>query len=195
VKTSTFLTGLAIAVVIMVAGIVGLLNLHGTSRPEGVAENWLTAVGDTTRKGVEADARKRAAKIGPIAAASAAGLLKYDADRKSAFSDLEVGKSYESRFAGAVDVPFRVHARNGDEDDVEISGTILIRRVKDEWHVVSAAAVVDPAHKLPSEGGPPPSSAPASLWLGGLVGAAIIGVITTSLVRLAGRPTAAAATA
>jgi hypothetical protein len=34
-----------------------------------------------------------------------------------------------------------------------------------------------------------------TLWLGALVGAAIIGVITTALVQSAGQPTTAAATA
>ena len=196
-KTSTFVRGLVVCLALMIAGGVGLAALsHGRSRPEGVAENWLTAVGDTTRKGVEKDARKRAEKIGQVMQAARTGLLKYDADEKSAFSDLEVGKAYPGQVDDVVHVPFRVHARNGDKDDVEITGILVMQHAHDEWRVANVATGIgDDAHKLPSDGGPPPSSAPASLWLGGLVGAAIIGVITTTLVRLAGRPTAVPATA
>jgi hypothetical protein len=185
VKTSTFVKGLIVCVAAMIAmgGVLGLLN-HGRSRPEGVAENWLTAVGDTTRKGVEADARERAEKIGPIALAVNAGLLRFDARKKSAFEDLEVGKAYATRAPGVVRLPFRVHARNGGKSS-EISGVIVMRRVEDAWDVYNVHSVPDPGHKLPSEGGPPPSSAPASLWLAGLVGAAVIGLITTALVRAA----------
>ena len=196
-KTSTFVKGLIVAVVIMVLGIVGVFNLHGTSRPEGVAENWLTAVGDTTRKGVEADARKRAEKIGDVALAKE--LLPSDPaaiKRKTAFSDLEVGKATR---AGVKDVPgaqvaFRVHALRPNDKKVEITGTLSMLR-RDKWTVVGVNVGATNAPKLPSEGGPPPSSAPASLWLAGLIGAAIIGVITSALVRLAGRPTAVPATA
>ena len=60
-----FFKGIVACLALMIAfsGAVFLLN-HGNSRPEGVAENWLEAIGDTTRKGVEADATKRADEIG-----------------------------------------------------------------------------------------------------------------------------------
>ena len=76
-----------------------MFNLHGTSRPEGVAENWLTAVGDTTRKGVEADARKRAEKIGGVSIGEAI-CCSSDTDGKAAFADLEVGKAVNGRAIG-----------------------------------------------------------------------------------------------
>jgi hypothetical protein len=197
VKTSTFVKGLIVALAAMIAGGFGLAALNGRqSRPEGVAENWLTAVGDTTRKGVEKDARKRAEKVGPVSAASE--LVWSDAkaiDRKTAFDDLEVGKAVHDT-ENAVRVGFRVHALRPGDEKVEITGVLTLERFTKKWRV-SGVAVGDPngVPKLPSDGGPPPSSAPLSLWLGGLVGAAIIAVITTSLVRLAGRPTAVAATA
>ena len=202
-KTSTFVKGLVVAVAIMVLGIVGLLNVHGKSRPEGVAENWLTAVGDTTRKGVEADARKRAEKIGAVSLAKE--LVYPDAKaihRKSAFDDLEVGKAVRLAVpepvgvsVEQVEVGFRVHALRPNDEKKEITGVVTLIR-HDDWNVVQVR-VGDLAGvpALPSDGGPPPSSAPLSLWLGGLVGAAIIGVITSALIRLAGRPTATPATA
>jgi hypothetical protein len=198
VKTSTFVKGLVLMLVLMAAGLVGLgvLN-HSQNRPEGVAERWLTAVGDTTRKGVEADARKRAEKIGPVSLAT--HLIEHDAkaiNRKTGFEDLEVGKAVHE--AAGVRVGFRVHAKRPNDKTVEITGVLGLAKVGDKWMVQTldtgeVTAMGVPA--LPSEGGPPPSSAGASLWLGGLVGAAIIGLVTTSLVRLAGRPAAAVATA
>jgi hypothetical protein len=199
-SNSTFVKGLAACVAAMLAfGVgIGFLN-HGTSRPEGVAERWLTAVGDTPRKGVEADARKRAEKIGAMSLVDRR-LVQPNPDRKTAFPDLEVGKAV----SGAPDhvrVRFRAHTRRGT-DAVEVGGVIGLAKVDGVWHVTTveiagdantdglpAAQLFAGVPELASDGGPPPSSAPASLWLAGLVGAAIIGVITTSLVRLAGRGT------
>jgi hypothetical protein len=196
VKVSTFVTGLVVLVALMVGGIVVLFNLHGTSRPEGVAENWLTDVGDTTRKGVEADARKRAEKTGPVALAR--DLIYPDGkaiNRKTGFADLEVGKAVRIAVpqpvgvsVEQVEVGFRVHALQPNDEKKEITGVLTLVR-HDEWRVVQVrVGDLTGVPALPSDGGPPPSSAPLSLWLGGLVGAAIIGVITASLVRLAGRP-------
>jgi hypothetical protein len=188
-KTSTFVSGLAVVVVAMILGLVGLGVLNSRqSRPEGVAENWLTDVGDTTRKGVEADARKRAEKIGP--ASLAKGLVSADAEainRKSAFDDLEVGKAVRMTVKNVpgAEVGFRVHALRPNDKTKEITGVITMLRRGDKWTVVGVAPGADNGLKLPSEGGPPPSSAPWTLWVGGLVGAAIIGFVTTALVRAA----------
>jgi hypothetical protein len=180
-----------IALMMVLAGTLFLLN-HGHSRPEGVAENWLTAIGDTTRKGVEADATKRADKIG--APELAVPILEPHPElikRKSGFDDLEVGKAarVDPASPDKVRVGFRVHARRPQDQTAEINGVLTLERSNDKW-MVTALDVTDPASAglpaLPSDGGPPPSSAPASLWLGALVGAVIVGAITTALVKSAG---------
>ncbi|MEY2418925.1 MAG: hypothetical protein QOG90_1605 [Actinomycetota bacterium] len=206
-KTSTFVKGLVAAVAAMIAmgGVLGVLN-HGRSRPEGVAENWLTAVGDTTRKGVEADARSRAEKIGAVSLAKEllpAGPAAIK--RKTAFSDLEVGKAKRLNVVAQgftapgeyVGVRFRVHALRPNAKKIELTGALIMLRQNEHWRVlaVDRGTTASGLPNLPSDGGPPPSSAPVSLWLGGLVGAAIIGIITSALVRVAGRTTADVATA
>ncbi|HVV37024.1 MAG TPA: hypothetical protein VHC63_10515 [Acidimicrobiales bacterium] len=193
---STFAKGLVVAVAAMLVmgAVIGLLN-HGTHRPEGIAENWLTAVSDTTRKGVEADARKRAEKIGPPSLAR--GLVYTDATaikRKAAFDDLEVGQAVVDQDAARVG--FRVHARRPNDKTAEITGVLTLRRRDGTWLVTGLQrGALANVPKLPSDGGPPPSSAPVSLWLGALVGAAVLGLVTTSFVRLAGRGAPAPATA
>jgi hypothetical protein len=193
VSNRTFVAGLVVCVAIMLAlgGAIALLNA-GNNRPEGVAEDWLTAIGDTTRKGVEADATRRADKIGaPELAHDLLYPYAKDIDRKSGFKDLEVGKAVEER-ANTVRVGFHLTARVPDDETKELTGVITMEKADDEWHV-TGVQVVDPVSvglpALPSDGGPPPSSAPLSLWLGALVGSALIGVVTASLVRAAGRTT------
>jgi hypothetical protein len=207
VKTSTFVSGLAVVVVAMILGLVGLGVLNSRqSRPEGVAENWLTDVGDTTRKGVEADARRRAEKIGPLSLVDTR-LLRRNQDGKAGFADLEVGKAVQVQgYPGGVWVRFRVHTRRGS-NLVKVNGFLGVEKNEaGAWNVVNVvlgegAAGGDTAPflrampALPSDGGPPPSSAPLSLWIGAVVGAAIIGVLTSAVVRIAGRATPAAVTA
>jgi hypothetical protein len=199
VSNRTFAAGLVVCVALMFAfgGALFLLN-RGHHRPEGAAEHWLAALSDTTRKGVESDARTRAAKIGDLALAK--DLVHPDAraiDRKSAFDDLEVGKAVRDTPRSAR-VGFRVHALRPDDETKEITGVLALERQADTWRV-TGVAVSDLADEglpeLPSEGGPPPSSAPWSLWVGALLGSLVIGVVTSALVRAAGRTTAAAATA
>jgi hypothetical protein len=186
VSNSTFIRGLIACVAVMLAfgGVIAVLNA-GNNRPEGVAEDWLTAVGDTVRKGVEVDARERAEKIGPVSLA--AELVQPNPERKTAFPDLEVGKA-ETVTENSVRLPFKLHARVGDEQ-VDKSGLIEMKKTDDEWHVTAVAVLpLAEVPPVPSQGGPPPSSAPNSLWLGALAGAALIGVVTSALVRIAGRP-------
>lgn len=191
----TFVAGLVCCVAVMLAlgGAIALLNA-GNNRPEGVAEDWLTAIGDTTRKGVEADATKRADAIGaPELARKILHPFADEIDRKSGFPDLEVGKAAK---VGASDdevrVAFHVTARRPADKTVEITGVITLAKSGDDWHV-TAVDVVRPESlgvpDLPSEGGPPPSSAPWSLWIGALVGSVLILVVTAALVRAAGRTT------
>src|SRR4051812_42480321 len=84
---SGFIKGLVACLAVMVAlGVVIHFANSGHHRPEGAAEHWLTAVGDTTRKGVTTDARDRAEKIGPLALARPL-LPTIDTDGKAAFPD------------------------------------------------------------------------------------------------------------
>ena len=193
----SFLKGIVacLALTLVLSGTLFLLN-HGHSRPEGVAENWLTAIGDTTRKGVEADATHRADKIG--APELAIPLLEPHPElikRKAGFDDLEVGKAtrVDAGSPDKVKVGFRVHARRPEDKTAEINGVLTLERSKNKW-MVTALDVVDPkaagVPDLPSDGGPPPSSAPVSLWIGALVGAAVVGAVTTALVGAASRAAA-----
>ena len=81
-------------------GVIAVAN-HGHHRPEGAAERWLTAISDTTRKGV----RGRRARPGREARADSpwrAPLLpSEDTNGKGAFPDLEVGKAARSGDRGA----------------------------------------------------------------------------------------------
>ena len=201
----SFMAGIVVCIALMLAfgGVLFLLN-HGHNRPEGVAEDWLTAVGDTTRKGVEADATRRADKIGPLELADRR-LVSDDTNEKSAFEDLEVGKAVKIGTADSpVKVAFKVHARRGD-DTVKVAGVLTLVKTDDAWKVTASELVADentegqPANVvlagvpvLPSEGGPPPSSAPFTLWIGGAIGAMLVGVITTALVNISGRDVAVA---
>lgn len=197
-----FAKGIVICLALMIAfsGGVFLLN-HGKSRPEGVAENWLEAISDTTRKGVEADATKRADEIGaPELAINVLHAHAEDIDRKSGFANLEVGKAerVDETDPDKVRVGFRVNARRPADETEELDGVIDLEKRSGKWQVV-ALNLVDPVEAgvpaLPSDGGPPPSSAPVTLWMGALVGAVGIGAVTSELVRRAGRTTAAALTA
>src|SRR5438270_8623484 len=164
IRRSTFFTVIAIvlAVIIGLGFLIHALNA-GHHRPEGAAERWLAAVGDTGRNGVSSDARSRAEHIGPVSLA--APLLPPNHDpRRSEFSDLEVGKA-TSAGPDSVRVPFRLHQRLRSGSGPLKQGTLVLRREGDAWHV-TAIDVRRPGEKTPSEGGPPPSRAPLALWFG-----------------------------
>lgn len=182
----TFVLGLVVCALIMLAfgAAVAALNA-GNNRPEGVAEDWLTAVGDTVREGVERDARERAEKIGDVSLAR--NIVSRNTDGEAAFSSLEVGKAVGVREGRLeyVKVRFRAFARVGDEE-VERNGILDMRHVGDDWEVIGIDdRGFDMVPALPSDGGPPPSSAPVTLWLGALVAAGVIGLVCSALVRAA----------
>jgi hypothetical protein len=209
VNTRTFLTGIAVCLALMIAAGFGINTLNsGHSRPEGVAEDWLTAVGDTARKGVEADATRRAEAIGPLELAGQPLIgTEKDTDGKSAFPDLEVGKAV--RTGETADVRFRVHSRR-EKDNVEIVGAIRLVRTDGRWMVtqtqlftIDGLQVVprpgvtsfgENTPELASEGGPPPSSASNSLWLLAIVIGVAVTAGASGIVHWAGRqPTLATA--
>jgi hypothetical protein len=182
----SFTIGVVLCVIgLLLAAYAVHLTSAGRHRPEGVAERWLTAVSGTTRDGVEADSRRRAAALGDPGAA--APLLPRDAEGKNAFDDLEVGKAVRSP-AGGVDVPFQLHAHEASGVEETRGGSIhlLPRSGGSGWRVVGVTLQSTPA-RVPSNGGDPPSRAPGSLWLAAVLGGTVLIVITSLLVRWAGR--------
>jgi hypothetical protein len=158
---------------VALGGVIALAN-HGHHRPEGAAERWLTALSDTTRKGVKTDARTRADKLGGVALG--ASLLPSDDTRgKAAFPDLEVGKA--ALGGDQARVPYRLHQRAQHGKNPLKEGTIVLARSGDGWKVTALDAR-RPGEKVPSDGGQPPSSAGLGLWLGAIaLGVLITGVI------------------
>jgi hypothetical protein len=151
-------------------------------RPEGVAERWLTAVGDVTRKGVQSDALKRANAHGDASlAAGLIGTANYDG--KSAFIQLEVGKA--RRTAGGAEVPFKVTDRVPSNAQPQ-RGLLVLSRTGGSWRV-TALGQSDATLKVPSDGGDVASKAPLGLYLGALVVGVGIAVSAAALVRAAGR--------
>jgi hypothetical protein len=178
-----FLVGLlAVAIVFVILG--GLIAVFSSvdDRPEGVAERWLTAVGDTTRKGVQSDARKRVNAHGD--ASLAAGLIgTADYDGKSAFVQLEVGKA--RRTAGGAVVPFKVTDRVPSNAQPQ-RGLLVLSRDGDSWRV-TALGPPDAGLKVPSDGGDVASKAPIGLYAMSLVVGVGVAVGASALVRAAGR--------
>jgi len=174
----TFAVGIVVVLVVF-AGLGFLVDrLNGDRlRPEGVAEDWLVAVGDTTRKGVRAESEERAAEIGPVELAQSLLDAAGDTDGDRAFTDLEVGKAATD--SGAERVPFRLHIHEADD---ATDGVVVLERTGERWRVVG----IDQrraGERVPSEGGPPPSSAPNWVWLVGLA----VGLVVTGLASLAVR--------
>lgn len=167
-----------LAVFIALAGITQLVN-HGHHRPEGVAEDWLAAVGDTTRKGVRSESLKQAEEVGPMALAAPMLRDAGDTDGKRAFTDLEVGKA--SVVGNAARVPFKLHLF---ADDAERDGAVVLIKSGEKWQV-AAITPRPPTAKVPSEGGRPPSSAPNILWLGALAAGVGLTALASFAVKLA----------
>jgi hypothetical protein len=164
VRTRSFVIGIAICAAIFVGfGVLITVLNAGHHRPEGAAERWLSAVSDTTRKGVREDSFKRAEEIGPVSVAEPL-LAGLDTDDKAAFPDLEVGKALIE--GAAARVPYRLHQRDVDE---AVVGTIVLAQASDDEWKVTGLDSRRAEEEVPSEGGPPPSSASGGLWLGGIL--------------------------
>jgi hypothetical protein len=182
------------AVVICLAVVVGLgLVIHwlnaGHHRPEGAAEHWLSAISDSGRSGVRTDALERASDIGPPALAR--GLVQgVDTGGKHGlFSDLEVGRADGNDTE--VRVPFRLHQYRAQGKNTVVTGAVVLRRTGDTWHVTGLSPRTA-GEAVPSEGGPPPSSASWGVWLIALAIGCVLALLTSVLVRWADRSARAA---
>ena len=176
-----FLIGLlAMAIVLLlVTGVIAVFS-SVDDRPEGVAERWLTAAGDLTRKGVHDDAVDRVTAHGDVALAEQL-IAGIDADGKSAFTGLEVGKA--QRTDGVALVPAQVVTRG---DDVKHTQLLVLHKSGDSWRVTELRPG-DPTLKVPSDGGAVASKAPWGLYAVALLIGVGIAVAASALVRAAGR--------
>ena len=185
-----FLIGLlATGIVFVLLG--GLIAAFATTddRPEGVAERWLTAVGDTTRSGVKADSLARVADHGDPSLVTVLVPPAIDMDGKSAFTELEVGKAIQGDRSTLV--PYHLALRNG----TTTPGDGTLSMVKDPtrgWQVIGLAPPVA-GSAVPSKGGTAVSKAPVGLYAIALAIGALVATGCASLVRAAGAPTAARA--
>jgi hypothetical protein len=176
---------LGVAIFFVLAG--GLIAAYGTGadRPEGVAERWLSNVGDTRRDGVKDRARANADKVGPVALAAHL-LSSQSSDGGSAFADLEVGKAVGT--SQRTIVPFRLHQELGHSASATATyGAVQLAKVGGRWEV-RAVLAPQPGIKVPSQGGSPAAKAPAGLFLGTLGVAALVTMAAAGLLRAATAP-------
>jgi hypothetical protein len=162
----------------------GLVAAFGSTddRPEGVAERWLTAVGDTSRSGVKGDSLARVADHGDPSLVPALVPPGVDMDDKTAFTELEVGKAI--RRDGATLVPYHVALRNGTTPAGD--GTLSMADDPERgWRVVALSPPVTGA-TVPSRGGSAVSKAPVALYAIALAIGALVATGCAALVRAAG---------
>ncbi len=172
---------LAVGIVFVLIG--GLLAAYGTGadRPEGVAERWISDVGDLRRDGVKVQAQHRVEKVGPVAL-GAQLLPTGSTNGRTAFTDIEVGKA--SSKDGVALVPYRLHQRIDGSPGPAHYGTIQLTKLHGHWHVT---ALQKPWLTMlgPSEGGPPAAQAPFGLFLGAVFVAALVTAFCVALVKAA----------
>ena len=181
---------LAVAIAFVLIGAVVAAFGSGANRAEGVAERWLTDVGDTRRDGVRDRAREEAEAIGPVELAREL-LPSGDTDGRSAFVDLEVGKA--RRDGDVARVPFRLHQRIDGSAGPAVDGTIVLQETDEDadgegWRIVEVAPPID-GRTVPSEGGDPAAEAPAALFVGAVAVGVVLAVLASLAVRAAGRAT------
>lgn len=175
---------LAVAIGFVFLGALVAAFGSGAERPEGVAERWLTDVGDTTRKGVRDRAEREAEEVGPLSLA--ADLLpRGDTDGRAAFIDLEVGKATGD--GESVGVPFRLHQRIDGSAGPAIDGTVVLVDGEDGWAVTAIEPPVE-GMAVPSEGGDPAAEAPIGLFVGTLLVVVLLTVVCSAIVRASGDP-------
>lgn len=182
---------IGIALIVLAVGALGVVIARfgsNADRPAGIAERWLVAVGDTTRDGVEDDARERIEENG-ITVDSALALFpeliseQARNDRDRAFESVQVGAAVRS--GTGMRVPFRVARYEGDEAD----GYVFLVDGLGGWQVVSIQQPGnglwlggDDAIEAGFEPGPDPVviERPERAPIGWFVGALGLGVLITA---------------
>lgn len=171
-----------VAIIFVLLG--GLLSAYGSTanRPEGVAERWLAAVGDTRRDGVKDRARADVEEVGTLALAAEL-LPTGSTDGRGAFTDLEVGRA--SRSDDVARVPFRVHQRVNGGSGPAVNGTLVLKRdVDDEWRITALEPPIEGVD-VPSEGGAPVNDAPTSLFVAAIGVSLVLAALCSLAVRAA----------
>jgi hypothetical protein len=175
--------GVAILFVLLGALIAGFGT--GSNRAAGVAERWLTNVGDLTRDGVKDRARDEVEEVGSVDLARPL-IAGADADGRAAFLDLEVGKAVDHSESGDKLVPYRLHQRIDGSAGPTVDGAIVLSKdADDEWEVVAVEGP-QPGLEVPSEGGSPAAEAPLTLFLGAIAASFVIAGLSALAVRAAG---------
>ena len=179
----TFAKVVVIALLVMVGVGVLIHNVNaGEHRPSGYAERWLTAISDTGRPGLRGDAMDRAEDLGSVDLAQSLVPAEPE-DRHGYFSDLEVGRAAVANDVARV--PYQLH-QNVEPASAARKGTLVLRRDGDRWRVTALDAR-RPGERVPSEGGPRPSRASLTLWIGAIVLGVILAFCSHSIVRYADR--------
>ena len=182
---------LGVAIVFVLIG--GLLAAYGSGadRPEGVAERWITDVGDTRRDGVKDQARHRVEEVGPLARPEPPSCRRAPPTAAPRSSTSRWARP--SSDAQATRVPYRLHQRVHGSSGPAIYGTLVLAKVDGRWHVRSLEPA-SPTIKVPSEGGPPAAEAPFGLFVGALLVSALVTAFCVALVKAADpKPAVAAA--
>ena len=179
---------LGVAILFVLLGALVAAFGSGAERPEGVAERWLTDVGDTRRDGVKDRARREAAEVGPLSLAEDL-LPAGDTEGRSAFVDLEVGKA--SRDPDGTRVPYRLHQRIDGSAGPAVDGIVVLVGEDDEngddtWRVVALEPPIE-GREVPSEGGRPAAEASPWLFVGAVAASVVIAAGCSVAVRAAGR--------
>lgn len=178
---------LGVGIIFVLLG--GLLGAYGSGahRPEGVAERWLSDVGDTRRDGVKEQSREEAEEVGPVSLAADLLPAEGTTDGRTAFIDLEVGKASADGPDRSTRVPFRLHQRIDGKAGDPIYGTVVLVRQDGRWQITALEpAVVGTA--VPSEGGKPAAKAGLSLFAGAIGVSFLLAFACAGLVRAAGPP-------
>lgn len=180
-----FAIGVAcVLLAVLALGLVIARFGSNADRPAGIAERWLVAVGDTTRDGIEDDARDRIAELTPRGAvndqliSSLIELSPTAAEQgESAFEVVQVGPPIDED--DVLLVPASVTPRDGDP----VLLYLELADFGDGWAVVGPLAVVAaadiPACIAADDCPGFPIERPERAPIGWFVGALALGVLVT----------------